>query len=132
MTNLEDLTLRMDVRPAELIGGSTATAASSIDYSLDSGSNWFATGSSISGLTKNDPNVVSLDFSSLAAIEGQSNVQVRIVWNDLTANDTNNGLAKLEYDNVQISAAAIPEPSSLALLAGVLGLSLVMLRRRRA
>jgi hypothetical protein len=131
MTNLEDLTMRMDVRPSELSGGDTANASQSIEYNIGAG--WLDTGQSISGLAVNDPNVVNLDFSGVSAIEGQSNVQLRIVWDDLTAGaaNNNNDLAKLEFDNVQIEATVIPEPQASVLLLGALVFFAATRRSRR-
>jgi hypothetical protein len=74
-----------------------------------------------------------LDFSGVSAIEGQSNVQLRIVWDDLTAGaaNNNNDLAKLEFDNVQIEATVIPEPQASVLLLGALVFFAATRRSRR-
>lgn len=42
----------------------------------------------------------------------------------------NNGPWQVNYDNVQLSSAPVPEPGSLALLGAGLGLTLLVLRRR--
>ncbi len=69
----------------------------------------------------------TFDFSAIGAVEGQSQVFVRIVFNGATSSNANRANT---IDNVQFSATAIPAPGSIALLglAGLIGFR----RRRRA
>ncbi len=68
--------------------------------------------------------IQTFDFSAIAAVENQSQVFIRIVFNGGSGNqNTNNAL-----DNVQFNATAIPAPGSIALL-GVA--ALIGFRRRR-
>ncbi len=70
--------------------------------------------------------IQTFNFSAIAAVENQSQVFIRIVFNGGSGNqNTNNNL-----DNVQLNATAIPGPGSIALLglAGLIGFR----RRRRA
>ena len=70
--------------------------------------------------------LMTVDLSAVAAIEDQSQVFIRIVFDGATGNPN----ASNNMDNVQFNATAIPEPGSIALLglAGLIGFR----RRRRA
>ncbi|MFW5874489.1 MAG: PEP-CTERM sorting domain-containing protein, partial [Verrucomicrobiota bacterium] len=129
MTELEDFTFAIDLRAAALPGGNPPSATTAIEYTTNGGSSWTSSGlSNLSGFSSTVTRY-DLDFSSIAAIENIADAGIRLTFEDVDGTD---GLANLRMDNVQISAAAIPEPSTFALLAGALGLGLVMLRRRRA
>jgi len=67
--------------------------------------------STVSGTNTLDSNIVYFAFGSAMA-------------SGSTATDS-------YFDNISITGAAVPEPSSFALLAGMFGLTCVMLRRRR-
>ena len=69
--------------------------------------------------------IQTFDFSAIGAVEDQSQVFIRIVFDGATANNANRAN---NIDNVQFNATVIPEPGSIALL----GLAaLIGFRRRR-
>lgn len=73
-------------------------------------------------------NAFTADFSSVTAIEGLSTIYIGLDYSETAAG------ASVFLDNVAFygTAAAIPEPSSFAALAGFAALGLVAARRRRS
>jgi hypothetical protein len=69
--------------------------------------------------------VVSIDFSTIAALEGAANVYLGLTLSGATSASGNNRL-----DNFQFNAVAVPEPQSAALL-GALGLPRILRHRRK-
>ncbi|AHF91440.1 hypothetical protein OPIT5_15645 [Opitutaceae bacterium TAV5] len=123
-TGLESINIRLDVRSA---GTSPLSAFSSLTYAIggseavtiDTVDLTFATGSSFGEW--------SADLSSIVAINNQSSVT--LTWNIATIP----GGASLRVDNLQITAAAIPEPATLAsVLGGAVALAVLCTKRRRA
>ena len=132
LTNLQDLTMRFDLRSAS---GSTSLLApltfASIEYSLNGGGNWVNITGSLAvptwvGATNSPFTVEDVDFSSISAIEGQSNVSLRFVFSNGTENSTTN--QNIRLDNLLFNA--VPEPSAFALI-GVFGFA-TLARRKRA
>ncbi|MFH1499357.1 MAG: PEP-CTERM sorting domain-containing protein [Verrucomicrobiota bacterium] len=123
-------------------GGSPAsyTANSAVYYSLDN----FATAGTLVGSTSNtDPltlasgNVINLgynanlDLSSISGLSSGETIAFRVTFTD---NSTSTNIS-LRVDNIALTgttASNIPEPSSLAVIAGAFTLGLVVVRRRRA
>ena len=130
MTDTYDLTLRADLRSAHSNGGGRSTAFTSIEYSLDGGSNYFTTGSSLAyGIAEdNNFNEYNLDLSDLSAIEDQASVLIRFGIADQPIGGGSDPNASLRIDNVQLSADYVPEPTVAILFS--LG-ALALLRRRR-
>jgi PEP-CTERM putative exosortase interaction domain len=132
LTNLQDLTMRFDIRSASgLTSPAAPTTFTSIEYSLNGGSSWVDITGSLAvptwvGATSSPFSVEDVDFSSIAAIEGQSNVSLRFVFSNGGTDPTTN--QNIRLDNLLFSA--VPEPSTLALV-GVLGIA-GMVRRKRA
>ncbi len=133
LTQLEDVQLRMNAYTG---GNAPITDYSTTDVNLfyDAGSGFTSFGSGTGSMEKSNgvaaTNAISWDLSSIVAIENQSSVAFRFEFADKA--DTSGDGGNIRVDNLQLTAVAIPEPSSFALLAGALGLAIVMLRRRRA
>ena len=132
LTNLQDLTMRFDIRSAS--GATTPLAPTtfkSIEYSIDGGGNWVNITGLLTvpdwvGATSSPFSAENIDFSSIAAIENQSDVSLRFVFSDGATNPSVN--QNIRLDNLLFSA--VPEPSAFALI-GVFGLA-TMARRKRA
>lgn len=123
LTNIQNLMIRMDVRSAQ--GGTEprASAFSAIEYSIGGGSFTSVPGANLGSFTTNNYTVMNYDLSSLDAIEGQSNVQIRF-----TVGHAGN-TTSFRFDNIQLTADAIPEPAFLSSL--LMGAGLFTLRRKR-
>jgi hypothetical protein len=119
----EDIKIDYSVR-----NGGTTDAVISWSYSIDGGANFTSVGGSTLNVTPSGTaySVQSLDLSTINALEGQTNVLIGL-------NVTDTSTSQFFLDNVAIygTAAPIPEPSSFAALAGVLGLGFAATRRRR-
>lgn len=132
LTNLQDLTMRFDIRSAS--GATTPLAPTtfkSIEYSIDGGSNWVNVTGSLTiptwvGSTSSPFSAEDVDFSAISAIENQSNVSLRFIFSDGATDPGVN--QNIRLDNLLFTA--VPEPSAFALI-GVFGLA-TMARRRRA
>lgn len=110
-------------------GGTGNDAAIAWSYSLD-GSSWASIASSSDTIAPSGSayNVFDADFSAVTAIEGLATIYIGLDYSETAAG------ASVFLDNVAFygTAAAIPEPSAFATLAGVAALGLVAARRRRA
>lgn len=106
----------------------SADATISWSYSLN-GTDFTAISGTSNTLSNSGAfSVFTADFSAISAIEGVNQVFIGLDYSETAAG------ASVFLDNVAIygTAAAIPEPSSYAVLAGVAGLALAASRRRRA
>ena len=120
MQSLTDLHIRMAIRSATN-SPPPLSSFSAIDYSLDSGGTWLtaASGSALDfTIGSNAFHEYLLDLSALDAIEGQSDVQLRFIF------DTVPSSTSFRVDNIEFSAT-IPEPAtalliSLAFAGGIL------------
>ncbi len=124
LTNIQNLAIRMDVRSAQ--GGTEPprpSAFSAIEYSIGGGSFSSIPGVSLGNFTTNNYVEMNFNLASLDAIEGQSDVKIRFT----VANTPNT--TSFRFDNVQLTADLIPEPSFAALL--VVGSGLMGFRRKR-
>jgi len=118
-TGLVDLTMRMAVRSA---GTGALLDFGSFSYDIGSGPIAITTGTS--GFTAGSAfSVWTADLSSIGAIEGAPSVT--FTW---TLANIASG-ASFRVDNLQISADAVPEPSTLAMIA--VGGILISLSLRR-
>jgi hypothetical protein len=110
-------------------GSAGNDAAIAWSYSFD-GSSWNSISGSSDTIAPSGSayNAFAADFSAVTAIEGLSTVYIGLDYSETAAG------ASVFLDNVAFygTAAAIPEPSSYAALAGVAALGLVAARRRRS
>lgn len=92
-----------------------------VSYSIDGGSNFIGEqgGLLIDATVANGGEAFDLDFSGFSA----NDVIFRVSFTDIDAG--------VLFDNIQVAATAVPEPSSFAALAGMLALGFVAIRRRR-
>lgn len=84
-----------------------------------------------SGSVINTGYTANFDLSSIAALSSSENIAFRIAYTDNSASSN----ITFRLDDVALNgtvASAIPEPSAYAIIAGVLTLGLVVVRRRRA
>ncbi len=105
-----------------------ANATISWSYSLNGTDFTAISGTSQVLSTSASFNTFIADFSAIDEIEGASTIYLGLNYSEAAAT------ASVFLDNVAIygTAAAIPEPSAFATLAGVAALGLVAARRRRA
>jgi len=75
--------------------------------------------------------LVTLDLSSITAMNNQSQISLRGTLSALEGQTAPTAAGNTRFDNVQFTATAIPEPSTYAALLGVVVLGAVALRRRR-
>ena len=85
-----------------------------------------------SGGSRNSAYTLSYDLSAITALDNSANVYFRLI--DASTTALNGGtVATAGSDRVDnFTITAIPEPSTYALLSGLVGLSAAALRRRRA
>ncbi|WAC21179.1 PEP-CTERM sorting domain-containing protein [Luteolibacter sp. SL250] len=123
LTNIQNLMIRMDVRSAQ--GGSEprASAFSAIEYSIGGGAFTSVPGANLGNFTNNSYVAMNYNLSSLDAIEGQSDVQIRF-----TVGHAGN-TTSFRFDNIQLTADAVPEPAFLSSL--LMGAGLLTFRRKR-
>jgi hypothetical protein len=86
----------------------------------------------LGSFTSTGTNVGSVSFSTLANAGGSGNLFLRIGAPALASLTFPTSYRQAQIDNISISAAAIPEPSSFAVLGGAAALLFSALRRRRA
>jgi hypothetical protein len=120
-TGLEDISIRFAVRSA---GSGAITSFTDLTYDLGDGAGAVSTGLTLDSFDGDGNfNEWTIDLSSIAAIENQSDVT--LTWSIPTFTD-----ASFRIDNLQLTA--IPEPSSAALLMGLSVGALLVSRRRRS
>lgn len=124
LTNIQNLSIRMDVRSAQ--GGTEPprpAAFSAIEYSVGGGSFLPVPGANLGNFTSNNYVEMIYNFSTLTAINGQSSVQIRFTVANTPATTS------FRFDNIQLTADTIPEPTTLITLA--VGAGFFACRRRR-
>ncbi|MEM6820347.1 MAG: PEP-CTERM sorting domain-containing protein [Verrucomicrobiota bacterium] len=134
-TNFQEIAVGFDV--VRRLSGATHGGADavSVEYQVGGGgfnafgSSQAITYTSTSGRFDNgveeSPTRISFDFSSITALDNTANVDVRFTF------DTTNifGTDRTSIDNLEVTAVAIPEPSSFMMIGVGAGL-LFWLRRR--
>jgi hypothetical protein len=110
--------------------GGTADATISWSYSLNGGSSFTPIAGSSDVIVQSGAtfNTYAADFSSVLALEGVDNLLIGLDYSEASLE------ANVFLDNVAFygTSSAIPEPSSFAAFAGLVGLSFAASRRRRA
>lgn len=130
MSGLSNLSMRFDIRSAA--GNATnkdglPTSFSAINYRLGAGDSWTNSGITAPNWTisPNGYYEFSTSLAGLDAIEGQGYVELQFIFNG--GAKTVEQAQNVRLDNLQFTA--VPEPSTLALLAPLAGA--VFLRRRK-
>ena len=123
LTNIQNLSIQMQVRSAQ--GGSAPrpSAFSAVEYSIAGGTFVSVPGADLGNFSSNSYVNMSFNLAAIDAIEGQSDVRVRFTVADTPSTTS------FRMDNIQVLADTIPEPSLCTTL--VMGAGLVLLRRRR-
>jgi hypothetical protein len=120
-TGFGDLQVGMSIR--SFTGGLTGFA--SLEYSLDGGGAFVSSGLSQTFTSGSGYAASSYVLSSLTAIDNQASVILRWSLADIPSGTS------VRIDNLQITASAIPEPSTTAAIAGGAAILVLGLRRRR-
>lgn len=118
MAGMEDLSLSYATR-----GTSTGFSTHVWSYSTDGVT--FTDFSTITGRTNTSFSVQTVNFSSVAALDGDSSVYIKVTISGATNASGNN-----RFDNVAFTATSVPEPTSVALIIG--GAMFAIVRRKRA
>jgi len=105
-------------------GTATGFTSREISFSSDGGANFIVVDTNTGALSSTFTQL-TYDMTSVTALDENPNVVFRIVLDGATGSTGNN-----RFDNILITAA-VPEPSTSALLLGALGLAFVLYRRRR-
>jgi hypothetical protein len=132
--NSSDYTLEFDLSTLGLVSAST-----SINFDINFGgvtATTFPTITDASGFTHYSIDLGTLSaFDSLTAANINSSLQIKFyTWDDQGYDKFGADAGNAIYvDNITLTqAAAIPEPSTFAALAGALALGVTMIRRRRS
>ena len=114
----EDLQLTFAImeKNAGFTSNQTAYSTNGSDFT-DFGGTWTP--------THNAFGLQTFDFSSIAALDNQANVYVRITFNGASGTNSN---AQNLFDNIQFTATAVPEPATMALF----GLGVLAMVKRRS
>jgi hypothetical protein len=122
-TNYEDINVSWSQR-----GTGTGFNSRVFEYSSDGGANWTDIGAfnhtdataASAGALGSTFKTVSLDFSSVSALEDNPNVMFRITYNGASSGSGNN-----RWDNFYVQGTFVPEPTSAVLMClagfGILG-----------
>lgn len=99
-------------------GTSTGYTSRVFEYSTDGGSNWTDIGAypGSAGALGSSFTTVSLDLSSIAGLNNNSDAMFRITYSGATSVSGNN-----RWDNFYVQGTAIPEPATLGLAVVCLG-----------
>ena len=119
-TSLEGMLVRFDV-----YSGGVNPITTFTDLTYDIGGGEVSTGLTLDTYADNATfNEWSIDLSTISAIENQSNLTLKWLIPDIV------GTTALRIDNFELTA--VPEPSSLTLLALTMGAALLLIRRRKS
>lgn len=127
MTNLESLVMTY-------AGRTTATGMRDLTWSYSTDGSTFTNFSTVDHVAlfgASQYGLVTLNFSSISALNDQSNVIIRGTFATQTGQSTPTSAGSTRFDNVQFNAVVIPEPGTIVMV-GILGLAaLIGLRRRK-
>lgn len=117
-TGYEDLVI-------SFVTASNASGATGMIWEVSSDGVNYTSAATVSSLpTTNAFTLNSVDLSSFSQIENVSTAYIRFAFTGITGNGTT------RFDNLQINATAVPEPTTVALALGGLGICLYLRRRR--
>lgn len=109
-------------------GTSSGFTSRVFEYSVDGGDNWTDIGAytGSSGALGSTFATVSLDLSSIPALDNNADTMFRITYSGATGSTGNN-----RWDNFYVQGDVVPEPASIALL-GLASVAVVGFLRRRS